>query len=306
MSLFDVDPASLVRHLASMPGPRRRPTDIPAIEATLTYLRAQFGDAGWRVRDQPCRHPTLGAGVNIVATLDGDDRRALVVVGAHHDTVAGTPGADDNGSGLAALVELARILGQRRWHANIELVAFDFEERDADVRVHVGSCDYVAALPADMTIRGAFIYDLIAYTDRTAGSQRLPAETSQLFPAVVKALEERGSVGDFVLAMSYADDRGKTLLRSFLEKAHAAKPDLPVFPLPIPPGASVPDSGRSDHVSFWQAGHPAIFLTDTANFRNPHYHQATDNVDTLDAHFWSLVASATAAAAAMLAEEITV
>jgi Zn-dependent M28 family amino/carboxypeptidase len=266
----------------------------------------QFRDAGWRVRDQPCHHPTLGAGANVVATLDGDDRRTLVVVGAHHDTVAGSPGADDNGSGLAALVELARILGGRRWHANIELAAFDFEERDADVRVHVGSCDYVAALSTDVAIRGAFIYDLIAYTDRTAGSQRIAAETSRLFPAVFRALEERGSVGDFVLALTYADDRGKTLLRSFIEGAHAAKPDLSVFPLQIPPGASVPHSDRSDHVSFWEAGHPAIFLTDTANFRNPHYHQATDTVDTLDAHFWSMVVSATAAAVATLAEENTV
>jgi Peptidase family M28 len=97
----------LGRHLANLSAPRSRDTAPEAAGASLAYLREVFACCGWQVVDQPCQDPVLGSGLNLVATLPGVTQpEALVVVGAQHDTVPSSPGADDNGSGLARLLEL--------------------------------------------------------------------------------------------------------------------------------------------------------------------------------------------------------
>lgn len=299
-----VDPGALARHLAAMPGPRRRPHDASAIATTLAHLRRTFAAHGWEVREEPCRDSVLGDGVNLVARLAGARPDALVVVAAHHDTVPGSPGADDNGSGLAALLELARLLAGRRYEATIELAAFDFEESQDPfgdrTPSFAGSRAYVEALRArGEELRGAFVYDLIAFATDAPGSQRLPPGLERLYPAEVAALEARGARGDFVAALGSADEVGHGLLRAFVGAAHAAT--LPVFPVAVPFGLPAPDFYRSDHRSFWEAGLPAVLLTDTANLRNPNYHQPTDVASTLDAVFWSRVVAATLGAVVALA-----
>ncbi len=292
-----VDPAALARHLAAMPGPRRRPADLAAIDRALTYLRATFESFGWAVDAQVCRDPYLGEGVNLVARREGTTPGELVVVGAHHDTVPGSPGADDNTSGLAALCELARVLGTRRSGATIELVAFDFEESSNpdDLSVNFsGSRAYVASL-AGRRLRAAIVYDLIAFASDAPESQRLPPGLDLLYPREVQVLEARGRRADFLAAIGYGDARGAAFLRSGSEVVERGVPELPLLAIAAPPGLPVPDLYRSDHAIFWQAGLPAIFLTDTANFRNANYHQPTDTPETLDARFWARVVDATAA-----------
>lgn len=301
-----VDPTALARHLAAMPGPRRRPEDASAIAVTLEHLRSSFGGAGWDVREQPCSDPRSGAGTNLIARLPGSDGRALLAVVAHHDTVPGSPGADDNGSGLAALIELARLLPRRPWHASIELVAADFEETNdvAGKAVLAGSRAYVASLLQDHAdLRGAIVYDLIAYADPTPGSQRVPPGIGELFPRIGAMLERIGRRGDFLVAIGGGTSAGTHLLDALARAAEHAAPELDVVPFPIPAGLPMRgDFFRSDHVSFWEADLPAVMLTDTANFRNPHYHRPTDVVTTLDPVFWSRVVAATIGTIALLSD----
>lgn len=291
-----IAPEALARHLARLPGPRRAPHDRANIAATLDHLSEVLAAAGWVVRRQPCHDELLGEGVNLIARLPGATDE-LIVVGAHHDTVADSPGADDNGSGLAALLELARLLGTGRWRATIELVAFDFEERSdaADAgSLFAGSRAYVAGLEAPL--RGAFVYDLIAYASAAPGSQRLPSGLERLYPQSANVVAARGARGDFLVALG---DAARGPLRTF-EHA-AAEHGLPLLALAVPEGTPARDLYRSDHVPFWEAGLPALMLTDTANFRNPNYHLPTDTPDTLDADFWARVVEVTYATVAELA-----
>lgn len=294
-----IDAGALSRHLAALPAPRGRPTDGPAIAGALTYLRKTLHGYGWEVADQPCHDEELGDGVNVVATLPGTVRpAALVVVGAHHDTVPGTPGADDNGSGLAGLLELGRVLALRRWEATIQLVAFDFEEIGA--ARFSGSTAYVNALRGDQTeFRGAFIFEMIGYRSVTPGSQQVPAGLERIYPDAVGALEGRGRRGDFIAALG--SERGESLLSHFARSASSGAPELSLLALPVPDNPALRDLFRSDHVPFWQADLPAVMLTDTADFRNPHYHQPSDLPETLDPTFWRDVVAATLAAVAGLA-----
>ena len=288
---------ALGAHLAALPAPRHRAGATPAVEATLAHLREAFTSSGWQVAEQPCRDRYLGSGVNLVATLPGAARpEELVVVGAHHDTVPGSPGADDNGSGVAGLLELARLLGRGRWEATIQLVAFDFEETGfAGSRASVGALG--RAQRAEL--RGAIILEMIGYTSHAPASQRIPPGARWLFREQVAEVNRRGRRGDFVVAL--ANRRGGALLRHFAASAAQAAPDLPVFPLPVPRFAPLPDLYLSDHVPFWRAGLPALMLTDTAYLRNPYYHLPSDRPETLDPAFWRRVVAATLAAVVALA-----
>ena len=217
-------------HLAALPAPRHRAGATRAVEATLAHLREAFANSGWQVADQPCRDPYLGPGTNLVATRPGATRPGeLVVVGAHHDTVPGSPGADDNGSGLAGLLELARLLGPGRWEATVQLVAFDFEETGFH-----GSRAYVDALRRERRgeLRGAFILEMIGHRSDAPRSQRIPPGARWLFRRQVAEVERRGRHGDFVVAL--ANRHGAALLRHVAAAAARAAPDLPLFPLPVP------------------------------------------------------------------------
>lgn len=291
-----VGSAPLALHLAALPAPRYRPFNGAEIIDALRYLRDTLRSCGWQVIEQPCYHKELGAGTNLLATLPGvTSPQALVVVGAHHDTVRGSPGADDNGSGLAGLLELGRLLGGRRWEATIQLVAFDFGEAG-----QIGSKTYIEALRSSpVELRGAFILEAIGYSARTPGSQLIPPELEQLYPEVVSSLAQQGMRGNFILALGSAHQAA--FVDCFAEWAMVGTPDLPLVALQVPLDAPLKRLFRSDHASFWDAGLPAIMLTDTAHFRNPHYHQPSDTPGTLDPAFWRRVVMATLAAVAALA-----
>lgn len=285
-----------------MPGPRHRLSNPSAILHTLEYLRRQFRANGWAVIDQPCIDPILGPGVNIVATLPGRVTDALVVIGAHHDTVRQTPGADDNGSGLAGLLELARLLPRVSWEATIQLVAFDFEETEPDVTEapFAGSRAYVASLEPAVSVRGAFIFEMIGYASNQPESQRLPDGFERIFPDRVQRLAANGWRGDFITALGNRRD----LIDLFVRSAGSTVPALNIAAFEVPNTVGFRQLFRSDHVAFWEAGHPALMLTDTAEFRNPHYHQPSDTAETLVPEFWGSVIAATLAAAGTLARPI--
>jgi Zn-dependent M28 family amino/carboxypeptidase len=189
--------------------------------------------------------------------------------------VAATPGADDNGSGMLGLLELARRLSPRTLPIELRLIWFDAEEPGL-----IGSGAYVKRMQGAERLRlmGVINLETMAYTDRTAGSQRLPPGADLLF--------DPGTRGDFLLVVGTL---GSAPLAKVVGDALADEQGpafrVEVFSALPAAGWLFPDTRRSDHAHFWDAGHPAVMLTDTANLRNPHYHRATDRVETLDLPF---------------------
>jgi hypothetical protein len=313
-----IDPADLRDLVEALPGPRNRFTAPAAMDAAVDLVHGWLTRAGWRTHLQPVDLRAAMAeagrafarnaaeapaviGTNVVARLPGRAPEGMVVVGAHLDTVDGSPGADDNGSGVAALVALARVLAERRLKRSVVLAVFDFEE----VGFH-GARRFVASLRGDLRVVAALIYETMGYTDHEPDGQAVPAGIEFVLPRQVRRLRARSSRGDFTAVIHR---RSSTALARTLAEALAAvagedaalvlrdPADLPLVGRVL--HAAVPavrNFARSDHIPFWEAGMPAVQLTDTANFRNPNYHAPSDTPDTLDYdHLATIVAASVAA-----------
>ena len=211
---------------------------------------------------------------NLCLELPGRQALPPVVVGAHYDTVPGCPGADDNATGVAVLLELAQQFACLPPRRPVHLVAFDLEEYGL-----VGSRAYVKSL------KGAPIHlmmslEMLGYCAKVSSEQ-----PSQTYPiAALEAVYPK--TGDFIALIG----NWKTIptlrqIRRALRDAGVNGVWLPM----IQQGKFLPDTRRSDHAPFWDAGYNAIMVTDTANLRNPHYHTPTDTFDTLDLEFLTQV-----------------
>jgi hypothetical protein len=297
--LSRIDPARLRDLVTSLPGPRNRVNALDAMEhLRLRNLKAQLDHP---VEGSGGRHPahTYGRlnGANLVAITDGETDEAIVIV-AHHDTVRGSPGADDNGAGVAALIELAAQLSARRFRRTVILAAPDFEEIGL-----VGSRYLVRWLRAHYRVRAAIVYDPIGFMDARPGNQAVPAGIDRLYPGQTARLEARDRAGDTVVAI-YRRSSTRLVREWAMCLAATIGPDRVLMlrdPLDLPfvgPALfAVPAArhfSRSDHVNFWRAGLPAIQVTNTANFRNPNYHRPSDTPDTLDYDTLARITAATA------------
>lgn len=227
----------------------------------------------------PITYRRQAHGANIVATRAATTPR--IVIGAHYDTVAGSPGADDNGSGVAALLELARILPPS---APIELDFYDMEEigkhgsRVAARRARAAGIELMICL------------EMLGYYDTAPHTQTLPPGAGILLGPAAREIRERDSRGDFTLLIHR---RSSTATASALSQNFQAH-GLPAILLadPRPDGAAgrvltylagpLSNLDRSDHSSYWAEGIPALMITDTGNLRSPHYHHDHDSPDTLD------------------------
>ena len=201
-------------------------------------------------------------------------------MGAHYDGPLHSPGADDNASGLAALLELAQ-----RWRAEpprrpVWLVAFDQEEWGM-----VGSEALATELKASgQPLKLMVSLEMLAFTS---------AEQSYPHPAMRQVY---GSTGDFI-ALVANTSAGLMLPGLSAAMGHHVKTKV----LPVPNrGAGIPDVRLSDHSPFWDQGYNALMVTDTSYRRNPHYHQMSDNVDTLDLPFFCQVVNGLDAALSRL------
>ncbi|HYO68709.1 MAG TPA: M28 family peptidase [Archangium sp.] len=251
-------------------------------EKARQLVQQRFESLGYTVTTQAAEGPTLPT-TNVIAELRGTEHpEQVVVVGAHYDSFH--EGADDNSSGVAAMLEMARLAAGNRFARTRRFVGFDMEELGL-----VGSTRFVRSLPGEEVV-ASIIFDCIGYKDATPGAQQaLPG-----FPIP--------STGDFLAAIANAQSRPR------LEELYALGSRLDFVPLRgavAPSDGAGPFSGnlmRSDHAPFWLEGHSALFLTDTANFRNPHYHQKTDVPSTLDYDFLAGVTRLSAAGIAYWAE----
>lgn len=256
-----VDPARLLRDVSALAFERDADADRARARG---YIAHELTAQGWR--------PELMAfseGINVLAERPGTDPTAgAVLLGAHYDTVPGTPGADDNASGVAVVLEAARLLRERPTARTLRLAFFDREERGM-----LGSRAYAQSDARLLDLRAVVVVEMAGFACRTPGCQRLP-------PGLPPGLAP--DVGDFLAVVG--DLEHVPLLAAFRQ---VGGPDLPpVVALPVAGrGAQLPDSRRSDHAPFWDRGVGAVMVTDTAELRNPHYHRPTDRPETLDPAF---------------------
>jgi Zn-dependent M28 family amino/carboxypeptidase len=196
--------------------------------------------------------------------------RPPILVGAHFDAAPATPGADDNASGVAVLLELARHFAADPAPSPLWLVAFDLEERGM-----VGSTAYARFLRQQrQPLRLMLSLEMLGYRDPTPGSQRYPAGLEKLYP----------NRGDYIGLIGNWPTWGDLLkLQRDFQKV-----GIPCCWLPAGQrGLILPATRLSDHSPFWDAGYPAVMVTDTAFLRNPHYHKLSDTLETLDLDFLS-------------------
>ena len=230
------------------------------------YILQALSQAGWTAQVQ-----TFAQGVNLVAERPGSDPTAgKIVVGAHYDSVEGSPGADDNATAVATVLEVARLFGAIETPRSLQLVLFDEEETGL-----LGSFAFVDRLQSHDDLRGAVILEMLGYACYESGCQEYPLHLP---------IEPPTDRGDFLAILG---DRGHMPLITSFEQAQRSNLP-PVLTLPVPLVRFLPpDLLRSDHAPFWQNGLGAVLVTDTANFRTPHYHQPSDRIDTIDRPFFT-------------------
>lgn len=237
-------------------------------------------------------------GKNFEATKLGYEKpAALYLIDAHYDSYSNAPGADDNASGVAGVLEAIRILGDYASKKSIRYVLFDLEEAGL-----VGSTYYVTnQLNPKDSIQGVINFEMIGFYSEQANSQDLPTGFNILFPDAYNQVIANNRKGDFITNV------GNTLSYSLRSKFHqfasSYVPELKVISLDVPGNGSIaPDLTRSDHFAFWLKNIPALMITDAANFRNKNYHTIRDSVKFLNFDFMSQVTKASIATLLELAE----
>jgi Zn-dependent M28 family amino/carboxypeptidase len=239
-----------------------------SLHAVTEYIREQLLRAGYEVSEH--FYSLDGQKVsNLEAILlGGEPASGAVIVGAHYDCVPGTVGADDNATGVAAILELARMLHGSTLRKTIRFVLFVNEEPPFFQTDTMGSLVYARQLKRESVAVSAMLsLEMLGYYSDAPASQKYPATLGWLYP----------SRGDFVgfVGKSDSPELVRRAVRRFRETT-----SFPSEGVAAP--VEWPGVGWSDHCSFWQTSYPAIMITDTAIFRNPFYHTLNDTPDKLD------------------------
>ncbi len=261
---------NLTRHVSTLASSigARNDEHPKAYKKSATYILKELKGMGY----SPVEHPLKTAGGTwpiIEVTLTGQSRATdIVLFAAHYDSCHTTPGADDNASGVAAQLELARLLHKTTPEHTIRLVFVPNEEPPHFKTKDMGSYAYAKLARARKDdIKIMYSLEMLGYFTDEEDSQHYPSVLSTVYP----------DTGNFIAMVSLLDYRAQTQqsMRIFRNHAKLASEGFtgPDF---------VPGIDYSDHWSFWVHNYPAIMITDTSFFRTPHYHKATDTPDTLD------------------------
>jgi hypothetical protein len=272
-----VDPANYIADLEFIAQPREPGSAHWQAVQDLCFDR--FTEAGFEVDLQ-----TYATGVNVVGrklgTTTPDEQ---ILVAGHYDHIPGCNGADDNATGTAAVLELARVLGQRDYPRTLIVACWDEEELGL-----IGAQAYVdQAQTSGDQILFNYNFEMIGYYDDAPDSQTVPAGFELLFPTQIEALTANQFRGDFLAVI--VDDAGAPHVEPLL--AYAETFGLSAVLLPVPADLKnsplLADLRRSDHAAFWEVDIPAVMLTDTSEFRYDNYHcqSGEDAVEFLDHDF---------------------
>lgn len=282
------DSAILLKHLEALIGERNPFSSPEPLEQAGAYIAHQFQSLGLAVsREEVPFEGTLTH--NIFGLKAGTDLAAgTFILAAHYDSVEGTPGADDNASAVAALLETARCLQDTSVKGSVLFAAFTLEEYG-----FIGSRQTAARLKeSGENISGMISLEMLGYRTREPGSQT--------YPPYVPA-DQYPDTGDFIVAVGNQPSQALTL--GLAQALKQTTPELGVEHIVLPgSGGDFVEVRLSDHCAFWELDFKAAMLTDTAFFRNPNYHKATDTLDTLDIDF---IRDITAGLVAYLQDPIT-
>lgn len=267
---FAADTEMLKKHvhvLAAEIGERNvwRP---PALAAAEAYIEEQWAAQGYPVTAQ--RYTAEGVdSANLEVSIPGTSKPGeIIIVGAHYDSVQGSPGADDNASAVAALLEISRLLAGVRMARTLRLVAFVNEEPPFFFWGNMGSGVYAKeARRRGDDIRAMFSLEMLGYYSDASNSQRYPPLLRHFYP-------DRGNFIGWVSNL-----RSRSLLKQAVA-AFRRQSDFPAESAALP--AWIPGVAWSDQLSFWRHGYRGIMVTDTAFYRNPYYHTPLDTPDRLD------------------------
>ncbi|MGY3087096.1 hypothetical protein ACVWYF_000122 [Hymenobacter sp. UYAg731] len=275
------DTARLRQHLVFLTAtPQPRNYQHPAVlDSVGAYIQRQLRAAGAHsVGEQP--YAVRGRTYRNVLGSFGPAAGPRLIIGAHYDVCGEQPGADDNGTGVTALLELARLLGQQAaLPYRIDLVAYTLEEPPFFRTANMGSYVHAASLNAAVIpVRGMVALEMLGYYDDRHGTQRYPIWPLRFI---------YGNRGNYVtVAQKLGNGRfGRQFARRYRQVAA-----LPVKRFKAP--AWLPGIDFSDHLNYWKFGYPAVLLTDTAFYRNQSYHQAADTLARLDMRRLALAVNA--------------
>ncbi len=272
-----VDSKRLTADLVQFAVPRSTDSELSAARAFIGHRLMKLGFT-----------PTInafGSGVNIIAELPGTEPgNGVFIIAAHLDAVPRSPGADDNATGVVGLLELARLFKISPPKSDLRFIFFDAEEKGL-----IGSRAYVRKPRNLKGVRGAIILEMIGFTCKEPGCQAYPDGVPDFI---------RPPLGDFVTVIGNSERLD--LMKAFAVSQNPKGPMVIALPVPQQ-GRGMSDTRRSDHAPFWDLGIGAVMVTDTANFRNPHYHKETDTVESLNIDFLTEVVALTHRAVSHLA-----
>lgn len=260
----------LQSHLGALSQPRNPYAHPEAHQLARDYLRGQLQAQGRRVLEQWFEAGEHGEGCNIIGYPEEPRQEPTFRLLAHYDTVTGSPGADDNGSAVAVALEVAARVPE------IEVVFPDLEEVGLLGARHFVARDQRPNLPS-------VVLESVGYWSEEPGAQSYPEVLPHGFPHMYRELERRQFRGDFLALLHLTSDSELAERMEAALQGTGLRLAIPVELLLAPgAGSALRDFGRSDHLAFWEQGRPCLMLTDSANFRNPHYHRESDTAATLN------------------------
>lgn len=285
-----VDPTRLQAHVHKL-SLEFSPRDVGHIEnldRVAAYIKSELEQTGASVSEQPYR--VEGKSYRNVIAQFGPDSESRIVIGAHYDTAGPLPGADDNASGIAGLIELARLLSQQSLKTRVELVAFSLEEPPYFRTTGMGSSVHAESLrKQNVKVKAMICLEMIGYFSDLPNSQHFPA-------AILHALYP--ATGNYIAVVGRLNDG--LLVRQVKTSMRAASP-LPVYSISAP--SFIPGVDFSDYLNYWHAGYCAVMISDTAFYRNQNYHTDKDTPEKLDYKRMAMVVEGTFAAVMKISDD---
>lgn len=252
--------------------PYRNHLNMESLDKVVDFMKEVMIESGLSVKEQKWKVNEKEY-TNVIAVYNTGQNRTLVV-GAHYDVFGEKPGADDNASAVAGLLETARLLGENKPEIDysIELVGYCLEEPPYYGTEYMGSHIHAQSLYKNQVdVIGMICYEMIGYFSDKPNSQKFPSpELSEIYP----------NTGNFIMTVGIDKyDNFNKKVRQLMSEAS----DIAVYNISIPTNHQLISIAElSDHVNYWKFGYNALMINDTSDLRNPNYHKQTDTIETLN------------------------
>ena len=266
------------KHLEFIARPRNPFQNPGTLREVQQYIEGEFQSYGYQIEKHAFEFQDQKF-ENVIAS--SHPQTSFFIIAAHFDGVLDSPAADDNASGVACMLETARLL-PGSYRSKIKFVAFNLEESGM-----IGSIEFVKTV---LTICGMISLEMVGYTSDKKGSQQLPVYLKPFYPDTGNFLALVGD-GNSRKLLKVAENSFRMVGADLVSaQGQPQGLPLPIQTLTVPgKGWLLPETRLSDHSPFWDAGIPALLVTDTSFFRNPHYHTPNDTIDTLNIPFIAAV-----------------